>query len=430
MKVKYKQLYSNDCGISSIKNLLFINKIKVKEINIKYSENGISCYQIKKYLKKHFKDVEVVSFDINQIKNINNFTPFIYVLQKDNNSHYVVIYKKSKKYLYILDSLCNYSYKITYKNFEKIDGKIAIIAENCIDIKLKINNNPLIFLISFLSFFETLFTLSTTILLQQIIDNGKSDAIIFIIVQLLILLISKYKIKVYLKLYKYFDRFLVLNTLTKIYNLKYRYVKSHSIDELYYRINDAYIYKDMMLSYVFNFINDLILLILGFVLVFIYSKIIFIILLILFAIIFMYSYFIFKKNMFLIEEKRKEEYTFLNIYKDSFIDYIDIFKNKNKSHEEKSKLQLLKLFDASYRYEKLNINKNYNLAFFQSIIICILVGLYFTSFYKYLSVGSLIALINIVSLCLQPMLNLSSLITQFSNINHIKNRLNDINDNT
>ena len=25
MKVKYKQLYSNDCGISSIKNLLFIN---------------------------------------------------------------------------------------------------------------------------------------------------------------------------------------------------------------------------------------------------------------------------------------------------------------------------------------------------------------------------------------------------------------------
>ena len=97
LKVKYKQLYSNECGICAILNLLDLYKIKSGNININLSKDGISLYDMKNQLQKYFKKVDVVSFDIKQLKEVKNFHPFIALIKKEDISHYVVIYKKSKK---------------------------------------------------------------------------------------------------------------------------------------------------------------------------------------------------------------------------------------------------------------------------------------------------------------------------------------------
>ena len=118
------------------------------------------------------------------------------------------------------------------------------------------------------------------------------------------------------------------------------------------------------------------------------------------------------------------------MYWDSFSNVIDIYKNKNKDYENKSLNKLISLQKISKNYDRFNMIKNYNLSMFQSILICIIVLLYFTSLYSYLSIGSLIALINLITLSLQPLLSICSSITEFSNLKLIKDRLNDLNNNS
>ena len=95
-------------------------------------------------------------------------------------------------------------------------------------------------------------------------------------------------------------------------------------------------------------------------------------------------------------------------------------------YENTSLNKLINLQKISLKYDKFNMIKNYNLSFFQSVIICLIVLLYFSSMYQFISIGSLIALINLVSLLLSPLLSMSSTITSFSNFKLIQNRLKQL----
>ena len=422
MKVKHKQIYSNECGICAILNLLDLYKIKYRNTNINLSKDGISLYDMKKQLLKYFKKVEVVSFDIKQLKKVKNFKPFIALIKKEDISHYVVIYKKSKKYLYILDSLANKSYKVTYETFELIDGKSYILVEKEMDNK-KLSFN---YFMPFLSLIEALFLLSTTILIQQIIDNGISDALLYIVIQLLLLFITIYKAKCFLKTFKLIDENIINKTIINIYNLDNDYINSHNINEIYYRVNDAYSYKGMYLSFYYNLINDGVLAICTIVLMFIYSYVLSIIFLLLCVIAILITMYFFNKTKDIVERKRIAEYNFINTYRDSFKYYKEIYENNDKNYE-KTSLNLLKEFQKlDYIHEKISLIKNIILTAFQSLIVCLLVIVYFSELYKFITIGSLVALINLVTLVLQPILNICSQITLFSNYSLIKQRLKDL----
>ena len=422
MKVKHKQIYSNECGICAILNLLDLYKIKYRNTNIILSKDGISLYDMKKQLLKYFKKVEVVSFDIKQLKKVKNFKPFIALIKKEDISHYVVIYKKSKKYLYILDSLANKSYKVTYETFEIIDGKSYILVEKEMDNK-KLRFN---YFMPFLSLIEALFLLSTTILIQQIIDNGISDALLYIVIQLLLLFITIYKAKCFLKTFKLIDENIINNTIINIYNLNNDYINSHNINEIYYRVNDAYSYKGMYLSFYYNLINDGVLAICTIVLMFIYSYVLSIIFLLLCVIAILITMYFFNKTKDVVERKRIAEYNFINTYRDSFKYYKEIYENNDKNYE-KTSLNLLKEFQKlDYIHERISLIKNIILTAFQSLIVCLLVIVYFSELYKFITIGSLVALINLVTLVLQPILNICSQITLFSNYSLIKQRLKDL----
>ena len=103
LNVKNKQLYSNECGKCSILNLLYFYNVKEEKLDINFSKEGTSISQMKEVLSKYFFDVDVVNFDIDQLKKVKNFKPFIALLKKGDISHYIVIYKKTSKYLYIMD---------------------------------------------------------------------------------------------------------------------------------------------------------------------------------------------------------------------------------------------------------------------------------------------------------------------------------------
>lgn len=429
MKVKYIQKYSNECGLYAIKNLLFLYGIKKEKIDLKYDEKGTTIYQMVKTLKKYFYNVDAISFDIKQLKKVKKFTPFITLIEKDNIGHYVVIFKKDKKYLYILDSLARKSYKLTYEKFERVYSSQSIVMSNVKEIKLNIKSNKKIILIPILTLIESLFLLSTTILLQQIIDYGLKDALLYLFIQLTLLLITTYKIKIFLKTFKTLDEDVTSKTLKSIYNLNLNYVKKYQIDEIYYRINDAYEYKNMILTFVFNLLSDVLLAICTITLMFIYSYIVALIVISLCIIIVFISLKIFNKNKEIVENRRVAEYEFFNSCRESIKNKDEIYLNKNRIFENESLKLLKKLQKQDYQYEKLLLSKNLILTYFQTIVISFLVVLYFTNFYNYLSIGSLVALINLVSLMLQPILNICSEISKFSNISLIKQRLKDLNEN-
>ena len=92
--------------------------------------------------------------------------------------------------------------------------------------------------------------------------------------------------------------------------------------------------------------------------------------------------------------------------------------------EEKISAELLQNFQkADYNYEKLQMKKDLILLYFQSFLICFIIVFYFAILHEYISVGSLIAIINLVTLVLQPILNICSKLPLFSNIKLIINTI-------
>ncbi len=429
MKVKYQQLYSNECGKCAIQNLLDQWHIHFNKIEVKYDEKGTSIYHMVNELKKYFYRVEAVIIDINEIKKVKKFTPYIALIQHQNISHYVVIYKKNQRFLYVLDSLTKRSYKLTYKQFEKLDSKQAIIVESKKQIHLKLFQYKEWLFMPILSLIESLLLLSTTVLIQQIIDNGFKDALLYLCVQVFLLFITSYKTKRFLKLFKKIDHDIVFNTMTNIYHLDEQYVKKYSIDEIYYRIQDAYQYKSMILTLFYNIINDVLLSICALTLIFVYSYILAILLIIISFFIILISLKIFKKTKVLVEEKRTEEYHFLNTYRDSFKNASEIFIQKNTKYFQESKDKLLAFQKKDFECEKLNMKKNLILLYYQTFVISFMVVVYFTKLYEMVSIGSLVALINLSTLMLQPILNICSEIVRFSNFSLVKKRISDLNEN-
>lgn len=417
MRVKYQQLFSNECGKYAIKNLLYLYKIKYDDSKLFVLPNGLSMWQIKEELNKYFNNVNVISFNVNELKKVEEFKPFILLLKKNDLGHYVVVYKVNKKYLYVIDSLANHSYKIKCSSLNTID---CIFCENTKRNSFKLINIIKVIFFVFLSIIESLLLLSTTILIQQIIDNGLKDALLYFAIQLLLNIITLYKTHEFIKSYKSIDNNFINNNLANIYNLKVEYLKQYKIDEVYYRLYDAYTYKGMYLSFIFNFISDASLAILSFSLLFVYSYVMGFIMLFFASIIILISALLTKRIKETVENRRIKELEFRNYYRDSFT-------NKNNNNLFNNSLKKIKEFQKiDLFYQKIIIKKDLILVCFQSSITIIFVFIYFSRLYAFLSLGSLIATINLISLILQPVLSMCSQFSNFSNIKLIKQRLLDV----
>lgn len=425
MKVRNKQLYSNECGLCAIKNLLYFNNIKDNNVDLDFQKEGCSINQMMTTLKRYFFEVEAVSFDLLQLRDIKKFSPFIILLKKEGISHFVVVYKKNKKFLYIMDSLYTKTYKVTYEEIDKIECVCSIVVSHKKEMKLsnKMIKNTIYNVL--LSFVESLFLLSNTILIQQIIDNGYNDAFIYMLVQVFLILVTTCKIRNFLKTFRWLDNDLVKHTMYSIYKLDDKYIHNHNIDEIYYRINDAYYYKSVLMTFLYDLISDIVLFVLTIILMFIYSFSLSIIFLTFSLILIFIVIKIFNKSKRLFDKRRESEYEFINHYRDSFKDLEITYNGKDK--QLKQSIELLEKYqNLDFKFEKLHISKDLILVYFQSVIISLIVIIYFTNLYQFISIGSLVALINLVTLVLHPLLNICSKIPSLSYYSIALKRVKDV----
>lgn len=172
------QNLDNDCGIAICTSILDTLKIKHQNffptLTETLSQEGISLYDIKIELE----NFGIISnpYELETIREIDNFnTPVILVTLNDNLLHYICFYKKNKKGYLISDPSLPC---LVYKNFDELSQNFqgfALVIENFDDSIIQKKNNILkqlplkiILEIFIISFFQILFPICLSIIIQQL----------------------------------------------------------------------------------------------------------------------------------------------------------------------------------------------------------------------------------------------------------------------
>lgn len=421
MKTRYLQNYQNECGLYAIKNLLYFYKIKAQDVEqyLHFDTNGTNLKSMKETLLHYFEKVEVIQVSLEQIKSIDQFQPQIILIVQQQISHYVVLYKINKKYAYLVDSLYKKSYRVRLEELKKVYTQKMIVCERTKEVKKRAYS--FLLFTPLLHILETIFLLSSTVLLQQLIDQNLADGMLYGAIQLFLLCVIAIKIKLYLKMFSLLDQDLVMVTTKRLFHVQEDYIKKYPRHEIFYRLWDSYQLKGMYLAFFFSLSPDVFLALCILILLCIYQ-----VKLTLWIVVFLIpaillSVKIFYKMRVLIEKRRIKESELLNAYQNALKSAI------NENDSEKELLRCLKNFQQEdYLIEKLTHQKNQLLMYFQTILISFLILCYFCNWFSFKSIGSLIAMINMVSLLLQPILNICSTITIFSNKTLICQRLKDL----
>lgn len=427
MKIKnVTQTYSQECGICSIKNLLRCYKLKDDEVplHINYQSEGNSLDEMRQTLLYYFKKVIVAKVDLQEISHLKKIQPFILMIHKNKHYHYVVVYQKKKNKFYLYDSAYPSKQILSFKELQILSTNIAILVEYPKEQikskrqKLKIKLKGYHYFIPVISIIESIFLILSSILLQQLIDHKGFNIYFYFLLQVALILIVLQKSKLFLNIFKHLDEQLVQNTFQNIYYLNPEYLKGHDREEIIYRLQDAYQMKIIILSFLFEWIGNFVIVFTAFIaLLLFFYQFIYIILGLIPILIF--SYFNFKKHGQLLENRRNDEYQFFDeLRKDLQYGCLKkLDQNKDK---------LIKFQSSDYGVEKNILRKNNLLYFLQSMILTCIVAIYAFHWIENFTVGKLMACINIISLLIQPLFQLLSQANQFSNYRLLKQRLKDL----
>lgn len=420
------QTYSQECGICSVRNLLRCYHLDDSEVLnlINYQSEGNSLEEIKITLKHYFKKVIVCKFYLKEILELKKIQPFILIIHKDKQYHYVVVYKKVKNKFYIYDPAYKNKRVITYEKLMILSTNMGIFVEypnkqeKIKKEKLKVHLKWFYYLIPIISIVESVFLILSSILLQQLIDNSDFNVYFYFLLQIALMLILLEKTKLFLKVFKHLDNHLIMHSYKAIYKLNPEYLKAHDKEEIIYRLQDAYQVKIIKLSFLFEWISNFVMVLVAIMALLLFS-IKFIFLIIAMIPILIFSYFNFKKHGKLLENRRINEYQFFDEFRK------DLRYGKLQD-EEKNKEKLLLFQQSDYLVEKNTLLKNNMLYCVQSILLTIVVAIYVFKWIDNFSIGKLLASINIISLIIQPLFQLLSEMNQFSNYRLLKARLEDL----
>ena len=253
---KHKQLYHNDCGISSIKFILN-EYLKIKAFrheiinDIELTDKGINVYSLVQYLKKYQADTQ--AYKANKIEALR-FTPSILLLQKNEfeNGHFVVLTKINKNSLIIYDPNVGYlrvSKKNLLKNWKGVfvdfNKSLSINkTNNCIQ-HLKLNKIPLI-LLELIELFIFIYILSNLINVISSFTLGKLATLILSVI--LYLIITNLKIRCFNNLLTRIDSYLNKNVYKSLFKLPKSYVESMSTAQYQSLFSDSFRYRTILLN--------------------------------------------------------------------------------------------------------------------------------------------------------------------------------------
>ena len=420
------QTYAQECGICAVKNLLRCYHLSYQKVSqiLFYSKQGNSLEEIKQSLKYFFQTVIVAQMDLEQLRKLKKIKPFILLFQKDQSFHFVVVKQKKKQKFCIIDSSILYDVKMSLEEMKKKATNIVILVEHPIKQKKvkkqKMKRTLSFYIAPLFCILESVFLMQLTLYLQKIVDQNTNYIYFYLAIQLILQGIMLLKSKIFLKLYQKLDQLFPLKVFQSLYHLQPDFLNQRNTEEVLYRLQDAYQMKYLMLSFLFELVGNLSLILFSFILLMTYQPYFLLIIFILIP-VFLFCVKSLKKQRHLKEEKRQLEV--------QFFDQIRLDLQSKKRDGFHFKQQLKKFIDfkkKTYQIEKNEIIKNHVLFFVQNGLMTLFLIIYAFRLLPSFSVGQLMVGLQIMSMIIQPLFQILMQTNQYANYQLLKMRLEEL----
>ncbi len=294
-KLIVKQNGSKDCGASALLSIIryYDGNISLEKlIDITdTTKNGTSFLKMQTAMNS--LGFESIGYKVNNINNLDKFTPFIAQIISKNYMHFVVVYQIRKNDIIIMDPAVGKRI-ISKKEWELLWTKNILVFKplkkipyikdnkyiyNCIK-NLIINNKKIIIQIVLLSIictiFSCIYSFNLKVLIDKVMNTDINNLINVTLIFILVLLtktvsnLIRNHLLVYLN--QKLDITLVLNTFKHILLLPYNYYKTKTTGEVISRINDLSYVKNMISKLTLTVFLDLLLFITGGILLFLINS--------------------------------------------------------------------------------------------------------------------------------------------------------------
>ena len=242
-----KQRSINDCGVACLKmifNYYDINKTydEIKN-NLKIDNEGVSAYEIIKICRRYNLDATCYkNFEIN-----DNTFPLIVHTINNNIQHFVVILKKYKNNLLILDPSKG-KLNIKINDFNKVYTGIAITFNyNDFSFKNLLKNKASLIKITIITFILSFINIIYSYYLSNVITSNKLKLVyILFMIGLYKEFISYIKESFLIKYKISLDKKLTIPLVKKVFMLPQNFYQNTSSGELISKINDLSYVKNML----------------------------------------------------------------------------------------------------------------------------------------------------------------------------------------
>lgn len=236
------QISDNDCGYACLKMMLsYFHKRKAYlflETDLSIHKN-LSFYDLKTISAKN--GLILNGYHIDDLKTIKYF-PVIGLIKLENCYHYIIVYKISSNYIYIIDpkvGKCRY----TVSEFKIITTSKYLIVEKCN--KFKINKKINLKFNYFLFFICNFIQIISIFLISFETKNLSINILIFGVIFLISYLFSKMYIQFSLKM---FDK-KIIYPLLNIIDINSISIKDEEIENLYHLKKEYFNYFQKIFSF-------------------------------------------------------------------------------------------------------------------------------------------------------------------------------------
>ena len=448
-----KQNGFKDCGASCLLSIMKYYGCEASHeevtFTLKTGVDGTNAYNIINGSRLYGFDGYGIHYTYEEIINSEVSFPIICHVIKNNMYHFIVVYKKNKNSLTIMDPGSNIT-KITFDEFKNIYQETSLVIYPVKKVNNLVNKNKLLDviidylklekknLIMIISTSTTLIILSilinyfTLIIIDYILPNYNYSLLIKITISFLITSIIKNIInyirgKLIIEVNSKLTINLNNNIIKKLFNLPYQFFKNKSTPEVISRINDLKEFKDSFSEIIINISTNILLVFISFILLLKINIKLFIIYIIEITIYILITLIYKNKNNKHIDEILINESNYNKTLNDSIYSY-EINKNLNLNNNTLKNIEISyikndyshKIYDYSINFQvllkELISNLTYIISLFMSTI-CIHKNI--------MTLGNFLLFNSLIYYFTEP---LKSILELEPNINYLKNIYRRIND--
>lgn len=445
----------NDCGLACILTICKFLKIHVDEMtlrkNIFLGNDGLSLYGITETFRTLGVETLAVEGDDIELYALlsENKKPILVMINEDNESHYVVLYKETSRHVFLWDPNIG-KRVITKEDFSRIWSNYAVIITNVSDTKriiltkkstcwnILFQQKKILFLMIIFSIMLMAVTIFTTFLYRNIIDQiqlGISEftpqlntffitmGISYLLLS--ILFIAKRMLIAYSK--KELDISLQNKFLESLLNISIQKKEDYTsggILDRYYRLS---VVAETMISIFSSVILECISLIAGAIILMGINRIMFYIVLIIVA-AYIISFIISKKKLFKLSKTIMDKESLLITHiKETIENLISLKSFENNKYSTKMENEIKFVSVQEYALNKLSIVLGEILGTIEHMVMLIILVFGIHSVITHnMSLGTLLAFESFVGFFLSPVRNLLGILPSLQETILTFHRIEDV----